>query len=75
MTGRTDMQTVWSYTVGGGAISFAWWDGIVAAAIGANQFLLAIGGLILLGITIYIQILKARQLRRDLMNNKPSNDE
>lgn len=74
MTGRTDMQTLWSYAVGGATISFTWWDGIVAGANGVNQFLLAIGGLILLGITIYIQILKARQLRRDLMQSKSTDE-
>lgn len=69
------MQDTWSYTLGATTLSFPWWDSLVVAVTGANQVLLAIGGLILLGLTIYIQFLKARQLRRDLMNNKPSNDE
>lgn len=70
MTGKVQMQDVWGYTVGGASLSFPWWDSLVVAVTGANQVLLALGGLILLGLTIYIQILKAQQLRRELKTSK-----
>jgi hypothetical protein len=45
-------STIAGFAVGGTSLSFPWWSDAVTFATGANQWLIAIGGLLVLFLTI-----------------------
>jgi len=70
MTGGITVKETAQTGLGGGALTFPWWGETVAVLLGANQFLLAIGGLIVVGFTAYNLYLRNKILREELKKSK-----
>ncbi len=69
MTGQIEMKDAATVGIGGTALSFPWWGEFVALTIGANQLLLGIGGLAIVGLTVYNLWLKNKALRQDISDH------